>query len=41
MSKYPTVDVKKTGKKIKSLCKRKGISVKEIQSYLTNEKDIA
>lgn len=31
MSKYPIIDVKKTGIKIKYLCKYKGISVKEIQ----------
>ncbi len=34
MSKYPIVDVQKTGIKIKNLCKRKGISVKEIQEYM-------
>lgn len=34
MRKYPTIDVKKTGERIKSLCKCKGITVKEIQEYM-------
>lgn len=32
--KYPVIDVQKTGKRIKKLCRHKGVSVKEIQEYM-------
>jgi transcriptional regulator with XRE-family HTH domain len=34
MNKYPIIDVKKTGIKIKYLCTCNGISVKQIQDYI-------
>lgn len=34
MNTYPTIDKVKTGKRIKALMKKKGLSVKNIQEYL-------
>ena len=32
---YPIIDVKMTGRKIKTLCEKKGLSVKEVQKNLS------